>query len=209
MVSEQQLKETRTRINQVNRSRSKAHERRVASLLRGQRVLMSGAMKGYKGDVKVPLISVPYATYIVEAKLSAQIHGSTPELAFKMEWLEKLVYDAEASNALFGVFALHYHNKNILDDYVLIRHDDFVHIIERYPAPTTEVVKQLYIDSTILDIRYSSKNGRERRIYKFNKNVIEGMFTTHLGISGLKIMTRAGMYFLIRLRDFRDLMMNA
>lgn len=166
---------------------------------------MSGAHKGFKGDVIIPLIYNP-GRYIIECKMSATITDyGVPKLNFLMSWFIKLKDEVRSMNAQLGVFVLHYHNNNILKDYVLIHEDDVTKILTRYPSALTDEVVTLYDKATIIDIR-TMQNGRTLKAYRFVKNIVERDMIDINGIKGVKYLTNDGIYLLMYLQDFRTVM---
>lgn len=208
LVSEVQLDNKRKEINATNRSRSKSHERRVAVLLHGNRIPMSGAMKGYKGDVIVPFINNP-GNYLIECKLTAQIDNARGgNLMIKLSWFEKLLNEVEDTlGCKFGVFVFHYHNHSILQDYVLIREQDAIMIANKYPSHMSDTVLQLATTVPYIDIR--TMNGRPRKVYNVNETTIGQAMMQKNGINSAGLHTPYGKYLIFYLQDFKDFIASA
>lgn len=206
LTSEEHYEETRTAINKLNRNRSKIHERRIAALLHGKRVPMSGAMSEYKGDV---VVEYSDGKYMVECKLSSAITSdNSPVVLMLFKWLPKLQFEASLQFGMnFGIFVIHFHSHDILDDITLIRAEDLEMIMMRYPSATTEIVRQVYYNCNTSDIQ-TTKKGKLLLSYQLKKKHIERDMLTIAGISGVKLHTPNGIYFAMRLRDFRDLTAN-
>lgn len=205
LTSESQYKETRLKINARNRDRSKLHERRVAAILKGSRVPMSGAMKEYKGDVIVNFINHP-GKYVIECKLSSQLSPEdSPQLSFMFVWLSKLQYEVEITNAKFGIFVLHFHNKNILKDYVLIHESDATLLVERYEGILLPELARIINEAPLYDIRYKEGNVIRKSFFFIERRVIPQLVSIG-GIFAARYHTPNGIYILMHLHDFRDIM---
>lgn len=206
LTSENHLKEYRRKINQQNRDRSKRHEKRTADLLSGSRVPLSGAMAQYKGDVIINFINHP-GRYIIECKTSSARYRLTdePMLLFSMSWLSKLESEVKSMNAKFGVFVLHYYNVNTLMDYVLIKEDDVRYIVNNYNPMFSEELLTLLTTSTILKLD-KNKKGVDMSTITFRQTEIKEKLTSANGIEGMRLLTPNGMYLLIYLKVFKDVM---
>lgn len=208
LTSENHLKATRKEINQENRDRSKRHEKRTADLLKGSRVPLSGAMAQYKGDVIINFIEHP-GRYIVECKTSSSVDAKTkiPRLFFNTSWLSKLESEVKSMNAKFGIFVLHYYNVNTLKDYVLISEKDMRYILQNYTQLFLEELTFLLDNSTVL-VANKTKNGTDRANMFIEQDIIEKNLTSINGIEGLRLSTPNGVYLLIYLGVFRDIMLG-
>jgi len=200
LTSETTLKKARKDIAKQNRSRAKDMERRIAQVLRGRRIPMSGAAAAFKGDVEIPLINHP-GKYIIECKLSSQrnVHDQQRISAY-FEWFRKLRYETEAMNAAFGVLIIHYFRGS--NDYVFIRREDIQLFIERYNK--IELLPLLTLEG--LDVRLKA-NGAMRVGFDVNKNSIDSrMNESHVFIPAAKYILPDTEYIVLYLSDFRMLM---
>jgi len=107
VVSLEQIKANRKKINALNRSRAKDMERKVARILHGERIFGSGAFKGYKGDCKVPFT---YGELLIECKLTESFHKvlKTPQINLDTKWLAKIHHEAYTMKCRFGLLVFHY-----------------------------------------------------------------------------------------------------
>ena len=98
LTSENELKRTIKQQNALNRSRSKSMENRVAKVLGGRRVLMSGAAAAYKGDVEVRFKNNP-SGYIVECKVGKSAKGRYARLTIEHNYklFKLLIWSEEFS----------------------------------------------------------------------------------------------------------------
>lgn len=201
LTSEEHLKKTRKEVNRENRNRSKNHEREVAKLLGGSRTPMSGAHVTAKGDITIKFPDKK-GTYLVECKLSAQRYGDIPKIRFDYRWLQKLKDEVKAMEARFGVFVLHYYNNKVLDDYVLIRIQD-IKRIQNLTSVHSEALTELS-QLEAIDIRI--KNGKETIAHDFLKNTTDRNMQTRNGVKGQVVHMLTGLYLILYLRDFIDIM---
>src|SRR6185436_28311 len=113
----------RRRRNNLNRSRARRMEDRVAKFLGGNRVPMSGA-GSLKGD---GLVYTPIGLLVLECKVTSGGGPAGPTLYFPAcRWMTKLESDTKALKGKFGILIIHYHGTN--QDYVVMRRDWFYHI---------------------------------------------------------------------------------
>lgn len=114
--------------NNLNKSRSRSMEQRIAKLLGFHRVPFSGA-GGVKGD---DIGGTKFGMCILECKLSAGWYApmecESITLAFAV--LKKLEDEVRLMRARFGALVFHYHN--VRADYVLMRADWFEMINPEY-----------------------------------------------------------------------------
>jgi len=198
LTSERQLEKTKKEINALNKSRSKAMERRIAKVLRGRRVPMSGAAAQYKGDVEIPFENFP-GKYIIECKLTAQLKGSEPVMRLQFAWFPKLHEEARNMNAKFGIFVLHYHGNN--NDYIFVRIDIIDKLIRVYRTPYGLTLQQLLAVSAILDWRTDGK-GKPRVSYSLQRRELESNMINVNGMRGVRAILPDGVYLILQLIDF-------
>lgn len=117
------LEITKKEQARINKNRGKAMEHRIAKLLKGNRVMMSGA-GSIKGDCIIPFDE--HRTYYVECKLTARKDGRTL-FTIPHEWFYKIDRESYAMRSVFGILVIHWHN--LKEDWVFIRQDK-IHFIE-------------------------------------------------------------------------------
>lgn len=198
LTSEDELKRARTEVNNTNRRRAKQMERRVANYLKGKRVPASGAMMGMKGDCYIPLLGG--GQYLIECKLSANRDAADqPQIVLSLFWFEKIMKDARAMNARFGVLVIHYHRCS--PDYVFIPEIAMKLIAAKPSMGLTN------INIPALDI--STLNGKTRKMYKLPKHYLEAHLVDVRGIKIALFNTPFGLWYVLSLSDFRDIMEGA
>lgn len=198
LTSEEQYKRTRKEQNALNRARSKAMENRVAKLLHGRRVLLSGAAAAYKGDVEVPLSNYPGA-YIVECKLSAQVETKMHVMPMDFRWFPKLHEEAKNMNAKFGVLVINYLNQR--NSYVFIRRNIIDLLITRYNSPYSHILQHALDTLPIVDMAHKT-NGDLRTTYKLYKSTLDTNMQTIENIHLMRVNIPDGEYMIIHLEDF-------
>jgi hypothetical protein len=206
LTSEIEYKKTRAAINKENRDRSKRHERRVAQLLGGNRTPMSGGHAAYKGDVEI-LFSHNPGKYIIECKMSTSLKDGIPQIGLAFNWLPKIRKEAKAMNARFSIIVLHYFNQDFLKDFVLISNDDFK-AITLLDGVDRDKLEYIRLNGPIIDIRTKVGN-KERKTYTINQRYATRAMVDLLGILTLKYITPAGVYTMMHLNDFRELLKGA
>lgn len=201
-MSEQQLARTRKEINATNRRRAKAMERRVAKFLNGLRIPMSGAAAKFKGDVTVDFVNNP-GKYIVECKLSDAISiNKHPQIVIRLDWFTKIQQEAAAMRAKFGILVIHYHGDK--SDYVFLRSD---HLDWMYTKSDRAYVIDAIIAARLIPfdiMRFSS--GKLRSLYGLEDRDIHRILQDFHGFNVGAVSTPDGTYYVMELRQFRDLM---
>lgn len=198
LTSERQLEKTVKERNALNKARSKAMERRIAKVLRGRRVPMSGAAAQYKGDVEIPFENFP-GKYIIECKLTAQMKGSEPVMRLQFSWFPKLHEEATSMNAKFGIFIMHFHGNN--NDYVFVRLDIVDKLIRFYRSPYGLTLQQLLAVSARLDWRTDLK-GKPRSSYSLQRRELEVNMINVNGMRGVRALLPDAEYLILQLVDF-------
>lgn len=201
LTSEETLKKTRTQITKLNKSRSKAMERRIARILRGRRIPMSGAAPQFKGDVEIRFVNNP-GGYLIECKLSAQkdYKDATPEIRLQFDWFTKLQIEVKATDgAKFGVLIVHY--KGHGNDYVFMRREDVQLLMERYHVGYNLMP---FITMPGLDLR-TKANGIPRVGHSIYKSVIDSNMQTIDGIRAAKFILPDTEYIVFYIQDFKDI----
>lgn len=133
--AEERQKAVRDRNNQ-NKRRARQMELRVAKVLRGNRVPMSGA-GSIKGDCMI--ISERLGMILVECKTSASRNAAgLSQIRIDFRWLTKLDQDVRATHAKLGVLIFHYHDAR--SDYVIVRKDWYTYIGGKQPTQATTFV---------------------------------------------------------------------
>ena len=169
---------------------------------------MSGAAAAFKGDVDI-LFTNNLGKYIIECKTSAALSNRSPSIRWDFKWLDKLQREATAMNAAFGIFIMHYYNKDFLDDYVLIRGEDVRKIQNRYTTPEwSHILQEALLFSPIVDIRYL-KIGKDRKAHNIVQIDVESTMVEIKGIRFMQYDTPNGIYLVVHLKHFRDMMKNA
>lgn len=113
--------------NALNRTRARNMEIRIAKLLGGYRVPMSGA-GSIKGDVIVPS---NFGTYLVECKYTARFTKTRePRFTFPAAFLPKLRKDVKSMAAPFGILVFHFHD--VSGDYVILDEATWLRINPNY-----------------------------------------------------------------------------
>lgn len=198
LTSEEQLKEIITARNALNKQRAKSMERRIAKVLRGRRVPMSGAMAKYKGDVEIPFVNNP-GMYIIECKLSAHVDNGKRKLRISFDWLTKIRDEAKAMGAKFGVLIIHYHNTDT--DYVFIHHNVITMIISRYESVFNRAMQRLVETAPKVDIRFT-KGGKALAAYQLEKDTIDNNLIDVEGLKAMTVIVPDGQYLVMPIDSF-------
>lgn len=105
--------------NNLNKQRARTMENRIAKVLGGRRVPLSGA-GGIKGDV---MLNSRYGAYLLECKLSAAWDQTEDceSITLAFSWMDKIEQEVRLMRARFGALVFHYHN--VKADYVMMRAD--------------------------------------------------------------------------------------
>lgn len=195
LTSEESLHQIRRERAKRNKDRAKAMEQRIARILRGKRIPLSGAMRMYKGDVEIPL-RLPDKKYIIECKLSAGRTGSNDSsIRIQFTWLEKIRKEAVAMNALFGVLIIHFFQRNNAD-FVFI-HESTLRVLHKY-MQSEEVytrIQTLWDTAPLHDWRFKGAMIPTR-----GKNVLLSQLQ-----NPLKVHTSDGIYMIISLATFVEI----
>lgn len=195
LTSENQLARTRKEQNALNRSRSKSMENRVAKVLHGRRVLLSGAAAAYKGDVEVRFNNYP-SGYIVECKLSAQSKELQPHIKLKFAWFPKMHEEAKNMGSKFSVLIVNFLGNT--RDYVFVRKDVVDMLINRYHTPYADTLSALCSQAITLDLR-TNKNGKALIGDTLRRSEIESNMTKINDIAGVKILVPDGEYLIVHI----------
>lgn len=176
-------------------------------MLSGRRVPNSGAAIQYKGDVEIPFKEHP-GKYIIECKTSSAFNAGndTPQIRILFSWLEKLQKESNAMNALFGVLVIHYFRQNFLKDFVLIRQNDVHRIADMFMPTWYSALKELADTAPIIDIRTQRVSNKPRGGYNINQRETEHAMIAIEGLHGMRYQTPHGLYLVLYLQDFRDIM---
>lgn len=168
---------------------------------------MSGAHSAYKGDVAIEFINNP-GKYIIECKLTAALDKTNvPDMKVTLSWLSKLKREAKAMNAKFSVFVFHYHNTRIEQNYVWIHEDDVRKIIQ-YSPEYKDTLLQLLDTTLIKDIRYKKYGEGFIKTYHLHKDRTDRAMLTVNDIKGTRLLTQEGIYLVLYLQDFRNIVYN-
>jgi len=203
ITSKEMLIKTRKETNALNKQRSKSMETRIAKILGGRRVPMSGAASAYKGDVEVTFNNNPRG-YIVECKLSAQLKNALqPVIRIDFAWFPKLAEEAKNMNKVFGIFINHY--KDYTDDYVWIRHGIVIKLINQYEVLfSTELDKLSKVPP--IDLRYKLDGIQLRTGIEMLRTRIEQDMVTIDSCSGVNYTLPDATYLVIKISLFREIM---
>lgn len=196
LTSQKALQKARKQIALQNRARAKRMEYRIAAILRGRRIPMSGAAKQYKGDVEIPFINHP-GKYIIECKMTASTRA---EIRLQFDWFTKLRFEAKAMSAVFGVLIIHF--LKYTNDYVFIHSDDLARIAERYDIGLAALVEKI-ADLPVCDVR-----GEQRRGYGFIRDTIERYMLPIDGVKCARFLLPDGEYSIFHLLDFKAMVYN-
>lgn len=202
LTSEKQINDTVKAINLKNKQRAKAMERRIAKVLRGRRVPMSGAAAQYKGDVEIPFVNYP-GKYIIECKLSAQLQKNTyePMMRITFSWFPKLHQEAKNMAAKFGVLIIHF--QNFTNDYVFVRRDIVDKLITYYHTPFSLELMDLRDITPILDWR--TVRGKSRVSYNVYRKELEDNMKDVKGFKGVRVLIPDGEYLVLHLDTFNTM----
>lgn len=201
LLNEQVYKETRKAINALNKARSRAMETKIAKYLTvdtldTSRTPMSGAMKQYKGDC------IGYYSggkFMVECKLTqAQDKDEIPILKIEQAWLAKMHEEAKSIRAKFAVLIVHFVHKKYEDNFVFIHHADAA----RFTHP---VISRALFTPHTYDIRYRT-SGSHKNIFSIQSMSFRNSNIVIDSLHHQNIMTTYGLYLVVSLRDFRDIL---
>lgn len=195
LTSENELKRSRKEQNALNRQRSKSMETRVAKVLRGRRVLLSGAASAYKGDVEVRFDNYP-GGYIAECKLSAQSKRDGPHIKLQFYWFPKIHEEAKNMGSKFGVLIVNFLGNT--RDYVFIRKDVAKLLIHRYHTPYVDTLSKLLVDTTLLDLR-TNTHGKTLIGYTLTRVMLETNMISIDGMNGVRVLIPDGEYLIIHI----------
>jgi hypothetical protein len=195
LTSEIQYQRTRKEQNALNRSRSKSMENRVAKVLGGRRVLLSGAASAYKGDVEVRFNNYP-SGYIVECKLSAQNKEKEPYIILKFEWFPKIQQEAINMGSKFAVLIVNFLGNT--RDFVFVRYDIIEKLIHKYETPLASHLQKLLTESHIIDAR-TNKSGKVVKGYTLQRSVIEAGMKKIDGVAGIRMIVPDGEYLILHI----------
>ncbi len=186
---------TRKEQNALNRARSKSMENRVAKMLHGRRVLLSGAAAAYKGDVEVRFNNYP-GGYIVECKLSAQTKGHDPYILLNLGWFPKIQTEAISMGSKFAVLIINFLGKT--RDFVFVRTDIIEKLIHKYDSPLAPQLIYLLSHVNTIDLRYNKSNKKITATTLPRKILDDAMIIVN-GVSGVKCITHDGEYLVIHI----------
>lgn len=200
-----QIRLERKKINELNKSRAKAMERKIAEYFGegGKRVPMSGAAGTWKGDVIVEFQNHP-GKMLVECKLSAAYHNTadSPTLKLDFKWFPKIVEEVEITRATFGVLITHYHKTK--DFYVFIRPQDLELLITKYQIEDQSLVLDMLAGPVVKDWSFT-KGGKPLSAYNLTSKEAESILQTFSLYRAARVTTPMGDYIMLPLRDFREL----
>jgi len=205
LTSEKTLVSMRKKTNAENKARSKAMETRIAKVLHGRRIPMSGAAAAFKGDVEVLFENYP-GKYIIECKLSAQIDketaGKDPFIPIRLDWFPKITSQASDMNAKFGILIIHYVNHG--NDFVFVKESIIQQLITRYESPYADILTELLRSAPVIDMRFK-KNGFTRTGFLLYKKALDTGMIQVQGFSGIKALTPDDTYLVLQLSTWRML----
>lgn len=199
LTSEIELKRTVKEQNALNRARSKKMENRVAEVLHGRRVLLSGAAAQYKGDVEVRFNNYP-GGYIIECKLSAQTKGNNkePHIRLKFEWFPKMHEEAIAMNMKFCILVVNFLGST--RDYVFIRKDIVDMLLHKYETPYS-LELQLLSQAPILDLT-KTKGGKPRVGVTLERKTLEEAMIFVNKMQGIRVLVPDGEYLVLHIDTY-------
>ena len=114
----------RAEIARQNKRRGKEMEKKVAKILKGNRVPMSGA-GSIKGDCTAPLDE--YRTIYVECKMTARKVENNYLFSIPHEWFHKIEREAKAMRSVFGILVIQWFR---LPEYWVFMPLDKLHFLE-------------------------------------------------------------------------------
>lgn len=200
----QQQSSERTKINALNKGRSKRMEDWVAAQYPGgKRVPMSGAAKAWKGDVIVEFQNHA-GKFLIECKLSSAYKESddSPTIRMDFKWLPKLQEEVESTNSKFGILLFYYFKTN--SRYVLIRPQDLELLVTRYEIEDRSIVVDILSSGVVADYR-TSKGGKDISAYNLTHKEVERILSPYSLYRAARINTVAGEYILMPFKDFKEL----
>lgn len=195
LTSEDQYKRTRKEQNALNRSRSKSMENRVAKVLNGRRVLLSGAAAAYKGDVEVRFNNYPKG-YIVECKLSAQSKEAEPHIKLQFRWFPKMHEEATNMGSAFSLLIVNFLGNT--RDYVFVRQDIVDMLVRKYHTPYADIVYDLSTQTEVLDLR-TNKSGKALIGYTLQRSELESHMKDVRGYKGVRVLVPDGEYLVLHI----------
>lgn len=195
LTSEAERVKTRKQQNALNRARSKSMENRVAKVLGGRRVLMSGAAAAYKGDVEVIFKNNP-SGYIVECKLSAQSKENEPYINIQFKWLPKMHQEAINMGVRFCILIINFLGNT--RDYVFVREDIVQKVIHKYESPFNDILTAMWEESNTLDLR-TTKTGKKKVGHSLDRSVLENSMKTIKGMKATRLIMPDGVYLVMHI----------
>lgn len=202
----------RGKIARLNKGRANRMESKIAKFfvengneITGEggrvsnRVIGSGALGGWKGDVIVELKNNP-GKMLIECKLSSAYHNTylCPQMRMEYKWLTKLQEDVATTGAKWGVLVIHFHNTR--DFYTIIRREDLELLRDRYHVHDIDPLLALPLH----DWQYHN-NGQTRTGYTIIKVKLQEMLIS-VGLSkAARFLTPHGEYIIMSLTSYRDL----
>lgn len=200
LTSENELKRTVKEQNALNRARSKKMENRIADVLHGRRVLLSGAAAQYKGDVEVRFNNYP-GGYIIECKLSAQTKGNNrePHIRLQFSWFPKMHDEAVKMNMKFCILIVNFLHST--RDYVFIRKNIVGMLIEKYHTPYAETLRILSTESPLLDLT-KTKGGKIRVGHTLERRELEDSMITVNNMQGVRVLVPDGEYVVLHIDSY-------
>jgi|SRR5215216_1206290 len=201
LTSAKTLNLERKKTNALNKSRATQMENRVAKVLKGRRIPMSGAAAQFKGDVEVLFENYP-GKYIIECKLSAQTKPTTkePMIPIRLDWFPKITSQASDMNAKFGVLIVHY--KDHGNDYVFVKRTIVTKLMTQYESPYTDILEGLMKLTPVIDMRFTQA-GKPRAGYDLQRKDIETAMTHVQGFAGVRALLPDDEYLIMHLSTWR------
>ena len=200
LTSAKTLNLERKKTNALNKTRSKQMENRIAKVLSGRRIPMSGAAAQFKGDVEVLFENYP-GKYIIECKLSAQKKPTgEPVIPIDLKWFPKITEEASNMNAKFGILVVHY--QDFGNDYVFVKRTIVTKPMTQYESPYTDVLEGLMQLTPVIDMRFTQA-GKPRSGYDLQRKDIETAMVHIKGFGGVRVITPDDEYLIMHLSTWK------
>jgi Holliday junction resolvase len=172
-----------TSIQKQNKDRSKRQEREIAKYLGGKRQIMSGALKGYKGDVIIPYDE--YRSIYIECKVTTVNNYYAAK-----DVLTDMHTNAKEMHCICGILIVKFNNRG---SSVLIRVEDYNRWFSQY------------VD-TIIFVDYAFNISQEKVTVFIN---YDNVTSVQYHEEPLVIVLRGENYLQIPLQTFKEILEKA
>ncbi len=164
-------------------------ELRIAKLLKGRRVPMSGAGQ-IKGDCQV---ITDIGEIYIECKYSAGIdsNGRGPMIRINFRWFTKMQHDVDIMGSRFGAIIFRYHDTR-LSDYVILPIDVF----------------EKYDDVRRLDGVFAFDTGEKSGLTLFKKYLDAAFLANPRGENICLLNCKHGIYVMMTIDIFQEMIIH-